>query len=341
VTDDLALSVVVPCRNERHHIEACVHSLLAQSPVAGGFEVLVVDGMSDDGTREVLARLAAGNPQVRLVDNPGRITPCAMNAGIAVARGRYIAIAGAHNRYSSDYLSQSVAVLEETGADNVGGVMICEGHSRIQRAVGAAHHSRFGGGGARWHDASYEGAADTVFGGVYRRDVFTRIGVFDTELVRNQDDEFNLRLTRAGGRIWQTRRVRSWYSPRASMRALFRQYFQYGYWKVRVITKHRLPASVRHVVPAAFVAALMGLPLAALLWTPAGWAWLAIVGLYALCCLVASVGAVRGADRDLIPVLPLVFATYHFGYGAGFLVGIRDAVLTRRVPAKAFDAITR
>ena len=149
-----------------------------------------------------------------------------MNAGITASRGRFVAIAGAHNRYAPDYLRQSVAVLEETGADNVGGAMICEGRSRVQKAVAAAHHSRFGGGGARWHDPNYEGPADTVFGGVYRREVFDRIGLFDAELIRNQDDEFNLRLTRAQGRIWQSPRIRSWYSPRATLRSLFNQYLQ-------------------------------------------------------------------------------------------------------------------
>lgn len=335
-----ALSVVIPCRNELGHIEECVRSLLAQVPVPGGFEVIISDGMSDDGTRDVLHRLALQDRRVRFVDNVEKTTPCGMNAGVVAASGQYIAICGAHNRYAPDYLSQGVAVLQETGADNVGGVMICEGHGLVQRAVAAAHHSRFGVGGARWHDPDYEGPADTVFGGIYRREVFSRIGLFDRELVRNQDDELNLRLTRSGGRIWQSRRIRSWYSPRTSLAALFHQYFQYGYWKVRVIAKHRIPASARHLVPAAFVAALVVLPPAALLWPSMKWAWLLMVAVYSLCSIAAAVRASLRSGVDLLPVMPLVFASYHVGYGLGFLAGLRDAVFARR-PLTASQTITR
>jgi glycosyltransferase involved in cell wall biosynthesis len=335
------LSVVVPCRNERRHIETCVRSLLDQQVPSGGFEIIVADGMSDDGTRDILERIAQEDGRVRLVDNPARITPCGMNAGIAAARGRYVAIAGAHNRYAADYLRQCVEVLEETGADNVGGAVICEGHTLVQRAVAAAHHSRFGSGGARWHDPGYEGKADTVFGGVYRREVFRTIGVFDPELVRNQDDEFNLRLTRAGGTIWQSPRIRSWYSPRATVRALFHQYFQYGYWKVRVIRKHHLPASVRHLVPGLFVLGVALLPLAAWMWPAAGWAWIGLTFLYAACSLLAAIGAARRSGLDVLPLMPVVFACYHFGYGTGFLAGLGDTLLRRRLSVEFSERITR
>jgi glycosyltransferase involved in cell wall biosynthesis len=120
-----AVSVVIPCRNEKRHIEACIHSMLLQRPLEGGYEIIVADGMSDDGTREILARLAREDQRLVVVDNPEKTTPCGMNAGIAVARGQYIAIAGAHHRYAPDYLSESVTVLQETGADNVGGAMMC------------------------------------------------------------------------------------------------------------------------------------------------------------------------------------------------------------------------
>src|SRR5688572_1516136 len=214
------ISIVIPCRNEQDHIETCLRSILDQERPRGDVEVIVADGMSTDGTREILQKLAIEDSRLRIVDNPRQITPCGMNAGIKEARGRYVAIMGAHNRYAPDYVCRSVEVLEETGADNVGGAMICEAESYTQRAIAAAYHSPFSAGGARWHNPEYEGPADTVFGGVYRCEVFERIGFFDEGLVRNQDDEFNLRLTRAGGKIWQSPRIRSWYQPRSSLLSL-------------------------------------------------------------------------------------------------------------------------
>jgi glycosyltransferase involved in cell wall biosynthesis len=326
----LAVSVVIPCRNEREHVEDCVRSVLTQEPVDGGFEVIISDGMSDDGTREIISRLAKESSLVRLVDNPCKITPSAMNAGILSARGQYIAIMGAHNRYAADYLKEGLNVLQETGADNVGGAMICDSECFIQRAIAAAHHSFFSVGRALWHDPNYEGPADTVFGGIYRREIFDRIGLFDEELVRNQDDELNLRLLRAGGKIWQSPRVKSWYKPRSSLRGLLKQQLQYGYWKVRVIQKHRLPASLRHVVPASFVLLIVLLPLVAIGWHP-----------YLLCSLTASLLAARSRDWKVFFLLPLVFGCYHFAYGYGFLQGVWNFIVMRRIPHSSYAELTR
>jgi glycosyltransferase involved in cell wall biosynthesis len=282
------VSVIVPCRNEKDHIEICIRSILAQEHQYGEFELIVADGMSDDGTRDILFRLSLQDGRLRVIDNPARTTPCGMNAGIRDAKGKYIAIMGAHNRYAPDYLRRSVEVLQETGASNVGGAMICDARSRLQRAIATAHHSAFSVGGARWHDVNYEGPTDTVFGGVYRREVFDRIGLFDEELVRNQDDEFNLRLARAGGKIWQSPQIKSWYTPRGSLRTLFQQYIQYGYWKVRVIQKHKLPASIRHLIPGLFLLLLIALPLLSLASPLATWAWLGLVATYLLCNFAVS-----------------------------------------------------
>lgn len=337
----VAVSVVVPCRNEMDCIESCLRSILRQESPEGGFEVLVADGMSDDGTRDILARLATEDERLHVIENPRGITPAGMNAGIRAARGRYIAIMGAHNTYSQDYLLQCVQILEQKNVDNVGGALICDGKSWLQRAIAGAHHSPFSAGGARWHNANYEGPADTVFGGVYRRDVFDRIGLLDEELIRNQDDEFNLRLVRAGGKIWHSGKIKSWYAPRKSVRALFRQYVQYGYWKVRVIQKHQLPASVRHLVPGCFLLSIVALGLLALLWPPAALFWLGLLATYFLCNLGASVLVAATNGWSIFPLLPIIFATYHFGYGYGFLRGICDFVILRRRPAPNYTKLTR
>jgi succinoglycan biosynthesis protein ExoA len=335
------ISVVIPCRNEKAHIAECLRTVLSQEAVPGGFEVIIAEGMSDDGTREILEKMARDDQRLRVVDNPDRIKSRGMNLSIRQARGEYIAVMDAHNVYASDYLRSCLEILQQTGADNVGGSMICHGQSWLQKAIAIAHHSRFSVGGARWHDAYYEGPADTVFGGFYRREVFERVGLFDETLIRNQDDEFNLRLTRAGGKIWQSPRIKSWYHPRASLRALFRQYMQYGYWKIRVIQKHRKPASFRHLVPGSFVFCLFVLPLMAFFYPLAGWIWLGMVCQYACCNLFASAATAARQGWGFLPILPPVFACYHFGYGIGFLCGVIDFIVLRRAPSAAFSRLTR
>jgi glycosyltransferase involved in cell wall biosynthesis len=350
-----AVTVVVPCRNEARHIAACVYSLLAQQEPPGGYEIIVADGLSDDGTRSILETISAEASVLRVIDNPMRITPCGMNCGIKAARGRWVAIMGSHNRYAPDYLLRCWEAAERSGADNVGGAMFTEAEGLLPRAIAASHHSAFSVGGARWHDTAYEGPADTVFGGFYRREVFDRIGLFDEELVRNQDDELNLRLTRTGGKIWQTPLVKSWYQPRKSLSALFSQYTQYGYWKVRVIQKHRLPASWRHLVPVTFVLGVLVPALALMIgllgvmmgvWPrfvleASGVCLAACLGGYAFASLSASFLTAKANDWSLLPVLPLVFFCYHWGYGYGFLRGTWDFLIRKRTPGTQFSQLTR
>jgi glycosyltransferase involved in cell wall biosynthesis len=336
-----AVSVIVPCRNEITHIEACIRSILDQEPPTGGFEVIVADGMSDDGTRQILDQIERQNPSLKVIDNPARIVSCGLNAAIKASRGDVIIRMDAHTQYAPDYVRQCVRTLGETNADNVGGSWTAKGNGFLSGAIAAAFRSPFGVGGARGHNEAYEGIVDTVYLGCWRRDLFNRIGFFDEGLVRNQDDEFNLRLTRAGGKIWQSPRIKSWYTPRGSLRALFRQYMQYGYWKVRVIQKHKIPASVRHVVPGCFVLLLLALPLLSPLWSPALWIWLATVGVYGVCNVAASIVTAAREKFQFVLVLPVVFADYHVAYGYGFLRGIFDFMILRRQPSNAYIALTR
>jgi succinoglycan biosynthesis protein ExoA len=336
-----AVSIVVPCRNEKDHIEACVRTILAQELPSESFEIIVADGMSVDGTRDILKQLAGGDRRLRIVDNPGRIVPTGLNAAIRAARGKIIVRMDSHSEYAPDYVYQCLAVLQETGADNVGGPAYTKSSGYVQSAICAAYHSQFSVGGARFHNVEYEGYVDTVTYGCWPRAVFDRIGLFDEELVRNQDDEFNLRLTRAGGKIWQSPRIKSWYRPRGSLSALFRQYLQYGYWKVRVIQKHKTPASIRHLVPGVFVLWQTALLLASLWWPLALWGWLGLMGIYSVNNVVASFLTAACRGWRLFPILPLVFACYHFAYGCGFLCGVWDFLILRRGPRRTFTTQTR
>ena len=347
------ISIVCACRNEAGHIEEFVRSILGQDMGRMNWEAIVADGMSDDGTREILDRISAEDSRIRVLANRGRIVSTGLNAAIAGSRGRIIFRFDAHTSYSPDYCLRCVEALERTGADNVGGPARTRAHGVKARAIAAAYHSRFSTGGARFHDPDFEGYVDTVPYGCWRREVFEKIGDFDETLVRNQDDEFNLRLLRAGGTIWQSPAIVSWYSPRKTICALFHQYFQYGFWKVAVVRKHRMPGSWRHLVPAGFVLAhivlLLTLAVSAItgasevfVWTSA--LWLTMTGVYILGIVTASVVAARKAGWDTLPYLPGAFGAFHVSYGLGFLAGLfRFAIEGEGKPSSnsVFARITR
>jgi succinoglycan biosynthesis protein ExoA len=335
------VSIIVPCRNEATHIAICLRSLLRQERPAGGFEIIVADGMSDDGTRGVLEEFAKQHQEFRIIDNPGRIVSTGLNAAIRAARGRVIIRMDAHTEYAADYVCQSLAVLEETRADAVGGPWVARGIHFVERAIAEVFRSPFCAGGARGHDPNYAGPIDVVYLGCWRRQIFERIGLFDEELVRNQDDEFSFRLIRSGGRIWQSPRIKSWYTPRGSLWALFSQYAQYGYWKVRVIQKHRIPASPRHLVPASFGLIFTVLLIASCCSPLARWSAGSLAGAYVLVSLFASAHVAARSESRLLPLLPIVFACYHLGYGCGFLHGIWDFIVLRRRPRLSYTTLTR
>jgi glycosyltransferase involved in cell wall biosynthesis len=325
------LSIIAACRNEARHIRAFLDSITAQDFGKFTWEAIVADGMSTDGTQHIVSEYAVLHPNIRLLANPGRIVSTGLNAAIRASRGKLILRMDAHTRYSPDYCLRCVEASATTNAGNVGGPARTSATGTKARAIAAAYHSRFSTGGARFHDPNYQGWVDTVPYGCWRRETFDQIGMFDEELVRNQDDEFNLRLIRAGGKIWQDPAILSWYSPRAELRALFHQYFQYGFWKVAVIRKHRIPGSWRHLVPVVFVLLNMLLPLAVLISAAAGskpaitWStriWLAFLGSYATGNLIASFMAAAKSGWATLPFLPGAFAAFHLSYGLGFLAGL-------------------
>ena len=327
----MTISVLVPCRNEKLHIREFLDSLAAQELDPGyELEILVADGMSDDGTREVLRDYAAQTRAVpivvRMIDNPGRIVSTGLNAAILASRGEIIIRMDAHTVYAQDYIRESVRAIQTSGADNVGGPWVASGRGLLGRAIAAAFRVPFCTGGGKAHDASYEGEVDTVYLGCWSRSVFDKAGLFDPTLVRNQDDEFNFRLKRAGGKIWQSPRIKSSYTPRASLKGLFRQYLQYGFWKVAVMRKHRAVASLRHLVPVVFVLANIVLAAAVAIPSPvrpyALAIWVAMLAVYLGASVVAAAGVAREDGWEILPILPVVFFTYHLSYGLGFLCGL-------------------
>jgi glycosyltransferase involved in cell wall biosynthesis len=337
-----AVSVVVPVRNEARYIEQCLENLLRQSGQYQLYEIIIADGQSTDATSQIVARIAARDPRVQLLANPRQFVSAGLNLAIAQARGEIIIRADAHTEYAEDYVETCVRELLRTGADNVGGPALTRARSYFQHVNSAAYHSWFAVGGARFHDPKFSGYVDTVPYGCWWQRRLVQLGLFDEELVRNQDDELNLRIVRSGGKIWQSPSIRSWYYPRSTPLALYKQYYQYGYWKVRVIRKHRLPASPRHLIPASAVVIATVLLLLAPFQKIALTTLLVLGGAYLVLSVVAAIDAARRARRwSLLPALPLAFFLYHAGYGLGFCRALLDTVFGRKRASLTATQLTR
>lgn len=322
-TEPPFVTVIMPIRNEADFIGRSLGSVLKQDYPATRMEVIVVDGMSDDSTRNQVTDCVTEHPNappVFVLDNPSKIVPTGMNLALSHAKGEVIIRVDGHCEIASSYIRRCVETLAETGADNVGGLQQAAGSTPVAHAIALATSSPFGVGGARFHYATKAGWADTVYLGAYRREVFERIGGFDEELVRNQDDELNFRLTQAGGKIWLDPSIRSVYYSRANLRKLWRQYYQYGLYKVLVIRKRGAVASLRHLVPAMFVLALCASLLLVLVTRRPAFGLL-VAGPYLMANVGASIWTAR-THWHALPLLPGTFSTLHFAYGLGFLVGL-------------------
>ena len=312
----------MPIRNEAAFLERSLGAVIEQDYPTDRLEMIVADGQSTDGTRNIVESLQARHPGLRLIDNPEGLAATGLNHAIQAARGDIIVRVDGHTIVAPDYVRQCVAALLRTGADNVGGRMTAVGEGAVGRAVALATSSRFGVGGAAFHYLEREAWVDTVYLGAWPREVFGRIGLFDQSMMRNQDDELNYRLRAHGGKILLSPEVRSRYYNRATLQSLTRQYFLYGFWKVRVLQKHPKQIRPRQLVPPLFVLTLL-LSLLAALTIPLGkWLLLAVAGTYGTLNASASlVTALRSSTRHL-PLLPIVFAILHLAYGAGFLLGL-------------------
>lgn len=321
------VTVVMPVRNEAEFIGISLGSVLAQDYPRDRFEVLVADGMSTDDTRARVRALPAGGVEVRILDNPGRIAPTALNTALGEARGEIVVRVDGHCEIAQDYLRRCVEHLRDGEVAGVGGPIETVGEGYRAQAIAAAMSSNFGVGGSAFRTGRAEPTfVDTVAFPAYPRKVLEAAGPYDEELVRNQDDEFNYRLRKAGHRLLLAPDVRSRYFSRATVGSLWRQYRQYGFWKVRVLQKHPRQMRARQFAPPLLVAGVLGSALLALVPGPTRGPGLvllaAVLGLYAVANLLASVLTAARAGWRFLPLLPVLYGALHFGYGLGFLIGL-------------------
>jgi len=326
------VSVVMPVRNEEQHLAESVWRVLGQD-YPGPIELVLAVGPSADRTEQIARDLGAAEPRITVVANPSGKIAAALNLAVAVARHQLIARIDGHALFPRGYLRTAVGVLAATGAADVGGVMAAEGETPFQQAVAWGMTSKAGVGSAGWHTGGHAGPADSVYLGVYRREMIEQAGGWDEGMLRAEDWELNYRIRARGGLVWFTPELRVTYRPRASLRALGAQYFHYGRWRRVVVREHPETASLRYLAPpaaAALVAAGVAAGLAGLAGIAAGEpavAWLTL-GLVIPLTYLAGITAVSAAlSRRLAPGvrarLPLVLAVMHLCWGTGFLTSPR------------------
>jgi glycosyltransferase involved in cell wall biosynthesis len=317
----------MPVLNEERHLEEAVGRVLEQD-YPGELEVVLAIGPSKDRTQEIADKLAEKDHRITIVPNPTGKTPAALNVGIAHAKHDILVRVDGHGALTDGYITRAVEVLEETGADNVGGVMAAEGRTPTEMAVACAYRSRLGLGASTFHQGGKAGPADTVYLGVFRRAALERVGGFDETMHRAQDWELNYRIRKTGGLIWFTPDLSVTYRPRSSLSAVAKQFFHTGQWRREVIRRHPETANKRYLAPPVAVILLAVGTILGIVGLATGVSWLdlgfiAPLG-YALLLIFGSAMEGRYLPWKALFWMPLVCATMHISWGLGFLIGLRE-----------------
>ncbi|HEX6470456.1 MAG TPA: glycosyltransferase family 2 protein [Streptosporangiaceae bacterium] len=314
-----AVSVVMPVLNEERHLADAVRAILAQD-YRGELELVLAVGPSKDRTQEIAEKLAADDPRIIVVSNPSGRTPHGLNIAVKASQYSIIVRVDGHSILPADYVRVAVETMEDTGADNVGGIMAAEGVTPFEKAVARAMTSKLGVGSAPFHVGGGEGEVETVYLGTFRRSALDRVGGYDETFVRAQDWEMNHRIRQTGGKIWFTPRMRVTYRPRPNLRALGKQYFVTGRWRRVVGREHQGTLNLRYLAPPLTVIAIViGVIAGAAGFWP-GWV---LPGGYAAAMVAGAALTGRGLPPSAWVRLPFVYATMHLSWGCGFLTSPR------------------
>lgn len=318
------VSIVMPIRNEAGFIKRSLGSVLSQLYPSHKLEVVIADGQSTDETLNLIEKLKTETKiRIKVVDNPQRIMPIGLNRAIKQSVGDIVIVMGGHCEIYPDYVQNCVKHLQENKAEGVGGPIETIGETLQARTIASAMSSRFGVGGSAFRTVNdREIYVDTVAFTGYKREILQKAGDFDEELVRDQDDEYNYRIRKLGGRILLTPDIRSRYYSRGTLRSLWSQYFQYGFYKVRVLQMHPLQMRPRQFIPLIFVLSLLTSAIGAFIHIAGTLIFAAILGAYLLANIFASIKVASEKGINLLPLLPICFFILHFSYGLGFLYGL-------------------
>jgi glycosyltransferase involved in cell wall biosynthesis len=335
------VSVVIPCRNEEKNIEACIHAIYSNSICKNDdIEVLVIDGMSDDNTRGILQKLAISYTTLKIIDNKKKITPIAFNLGINNSSGDFIQIIGARQIISENYLEKAVELLERNSdVWCIGGCVENIHENSTSEIISKAMNTSFGVGAGNFRILSKSAYVDTVGTPMYPKWVFEKIGLFDEVLIRNQDDEFNYRVTKNGGKIYLNTDITLQYFVRGNYSKLYTQYYQYGYWKVYVNKKVKAITSLRQLAPSILILAIFGGAILALLHPALSSLYIIGVILYFLTAVYFSLTKSNSFTEFVFIIY--TFFILHFSYGLGYIKGIIDFFILNTNPDKKNSELSR
>ena len=320
--NSIQVSIIVCCYNEEKYIEKCLRTLLNQQNISGELEILVIDGMSSDKTRSLIKNISRSDSRVKMFDNPAKVKPPAVNIGFRAARGKFIAICDAHTEYDKSYISNSINVIEnhpETWC--VGGPIISVGQSDFGKANAIAMSSSIGVGNAKHRFPNYEGYAEMVCFPLFKREVLDLVGYYDEFFDINHDDEYCFRLRKAGGKVFLSPVAKSYYYVRNSMKGLFRQYFSYGFWQIAFLKKHKIPISIRQLIPFIFFSVIAIFSFVSII-TENAWIGLILPTIYVGILLLATIPILFKNGLKIAANFPLAIFILHFSYAIGFFSGL-------------------
>lgn len=334
------ISVIIPCRNEAKYIERCLNSIIKANYPQDLVEVFVIDGMSTDNSSQIIERYTKKYNNVFIVKNLKRSTPHGLNLGIKKSNSEIIVILGAHAEISTNFFSECINGLKsDVSIGCIGGPIENVYDDDKGKIISWAVSSPFGVGNAYFRTGSKSGFVDTVAFGAYKKEVFIKIGLFDEELIRNQDDEFNYRVKKAGYKIFLNEKIRVLYYVRSSFHKLSKQYFQYGYWKIYVNKKHKTVTTFRQIIPIFFVLFLLLWAITFFIDSIFLFFFTALFIFY----LLLSVFYASAKTKNFLEIIKMmfVFSILHISYGLGYLFGILDFILLKREPGKRSRELTR
>ncbi|MCX8148595.1 glycosyltransferase family 2 protein [Thermaurantimonas aggregans] len=310
----MKISVICPCLNEEKYIENILHHFFISEPIEK--EIFFVDGGSTDKTLDIIRKWQNKIPNIYILNNENKYVPFALNLAIPKCLGDYIVRIDAHAEYDIDYYKKILQTFKSTNADIVGGPARTKSNNPVQSAIAYAFNSPFGIGNSKFHFENFKGWTDSVTFGAWKKEIFNITGLFDTELIRNQDDEFHYRAKSLGLRIYQNPDIKLYYYPRSNLVDLFSQYYQYGLYKPLVLKKVPSEWKIRHFIPSLFVIYLISTPLCFIY--PI---WIFPFALYSMLTLLYSFKSKKSLPIKLL--LLLVFPTIHISYGLGFIIGLK------------------